>query len=187
MDRLVLARRYALRNLSGDLPLPVSATYSHHQTSPLPQLNCRPQVETPKGLLPIVAKLLEKKPSRRYRSTAKAREILKLGVPKHGALPDLTSKFSFDDSFNGDNFLDSVTLLRWKAGRSRTLSFKRTQFSWSSAGPRKPSCVWRSRRASGPYVRSHYEGDAGAESKLANWLREQMETSGDMDTMSDTK
>jgi serine/threonine protein kinase/tetratricopeptide (TPR) repeat protein len=173
--------------LTGDLPYRGRHLLSHHQTSPLPQLKQRREVQAPSGLLKLVAKLLEKKPYRRFRSASEViREIRNLGVPEPAPLNDLTVGFSFDDSYNDTAFeLPKVqpTALEGWAGPGLFHLKEPHLVDRKVAQDRLMSMAKQTLAGQGPFI-AIIEGDAGrGKSKLANWLREQVESSGDMSTM----
>ncbi|MGB0647959.1 MAG: serine/threonine-protein kinase, partial [Bradymonadia bacterium] len=173
--------------LTGDLPYRGRHLLSHHQTSPLPQLRRRADVEAPDGLLKLVARLLEKKPYRRFRSASEViRAVRELGVPSPEPLHDLDSHFLLDDSYNDFSSTSMVTpptTLKGWAGPGLFHLKEPTLVGRHEAQNRLMSMVNRTLAGQGPFI-AIIEGEAGrGKSKLANWIREQVESSGDMSTM----
>ncbi len=166
--------------LTGDLPFHGRHLLAHHQRSPLPAIKLRPGVEAPPGLVPIVERMLEKSPVRRYRSVADVREALAaLGPPPtpepFGAAPSLALSWLDDEPETEVEPLQpmrgatspAVFHLRQPpiAGREAALELLREEARAALAGE-------------GPRV-VLIEGEAGlGKSRLAAALREEVEETG---------
>ena len=113
-----------LFEIVGDLPYR-GRHLLHHQTSPLPQLKRRPEVNVPDGLLPIVAKMLEKQPATATSPLHRYCGDLALGTPTPQPLPE--ERLDFDDSYdeppNGDKSKETQKAHPPKAVRTRVNSF----------------------------------------------------------------
>ncbi len=90
--------------LTGELPFHGRHLLTHHQRTPVPPIALRPDVDAPPGLVPIVAKLLEKSPVHRFRSVADLRAALDALGPR----PDPTEFESPDDLLSMDEPLSNI-------------------------------------------------------------------------------
>ena len=92
--------------LTGDLPYHGRHLLAHHQRSPVPPIEIRPDVQVSPDIIPIVKRLLEKAPYRRYRSVTSLRRALQtLGVPSPAA-PSARRQ-------QRDSFSTTIFPMRW--------------------------------------------------------------------------
>ena len=169
--------------LTGDLPFHGRHLLAHHQRSPLPEIELRPEVEAPPELIPVVKRMLEKSPVRRYRSAAEVRVALEalgdLPAPAPLTAPASTVAFSWldDEPETVDETVEplkgpaSPALFHLRepplAGREMAKDTLRDAGQQAIAG-------------NGPRV-VLIEGEAGlGKSRLARWLREGLEEAGRM-------
>ncbi|MEE2756350.1 MAG: protein kinase [Myxococcota bacterium] len=170
--------------LTGDLPYHGRHLLAHHQRSPVPPIEIRHDVTVSPEIIPIVRRLLEKVPHRRYRSVAALRSALsELGVPSPAAplgTPPATGLFMDDE------FPDEMVTLQPISGPSgpglfhirqpqlvgrRGIQDVLTTAAEAAIAGRGPRLVM-------------LEGHAGVgKSYLGAWLREQLEESGRMRTL----
>ena len=173
--------------LTGDLPFHGRHLLAHHQRSPLPPVAIRSSVEAPAELAPIVARMLEKSPVRRFRSVADVRVALsKLGPPP--------TPLPFGQP-------PAAVSLSWLDDEPETLEEEAVRPMRGAAGPaifhlRQPPIAGREKAqqtlrnaaamavdGAGPRV-VLIEGEAGlGKSRLAGWLREGLEEGGRMRTL----
>ncbi len=169
--------------MTGDLPYHGRHLLAHHQNSPIPPIIIRPDVRVPEGLVPIVERLLEKSPVKRFRSVASLRAAMEaLGLPETsdplGAPPQTITL--------EDEYPEEAVTLQPLAGPSGPGLFHL----------RQPELVGRERaqdvlRTAAEAVLDGrgpravvIEGEAGVgKSYLAAWLREAVEEPGRMRVM----
>jgi len=169
--------------LTGDLPYHGRHLLSHHQRSPIPEIVIRPEVEVPQGLVPIVQRLLEKAPHRRFRSVATLRRALEeLGTGDHHplGLPP-TSVMTLEDEYP-----EEAITLQPLSGPSGPGLFHIRQPELVGREAAKKALLTAAEAVlddRGPRI-VLLEGEAGlGKSYLAAWLRSRLEESGRMRTL----
>ncbi|MFN3198718.1 MAG: serine/threonine-protein kinase PknK [Bradymonadia bacterium] len=169
--------------LTGERPFRGRNLLTHHQRSPLPPVSIRDEVDVPEGFVAIVERLLEKAPHARYRSAAEVRAALeRLGpLPERQRLGDPPLTLLDDSISPGSRF--ALIPARGPSGpglfhlrepplagrdRAREALEQSARLALSGSGPRVVIL----------------QGEAGlGKSRLAAWIREQVEESGHMRTL----
>ncbi|MEE2786475.1 MAG: protein kinase [Myxococcota bacterium] len=166
--------------LTGDLPYHGRHLLAHHQRSPLPPIEVRPQVELPAGLVDVAKTLLQKKPMHRFRSIAELREALEaLGLPDTPeplGMPPKTVTLE-------DEYPEEAMTLQPLSGPSGSGLFHIRQpalVGRTDAQIKLETAAQAVIEGRGPRV-VFVEGEAGVgKSYLASWLRERVEEHGQM-------
>ncbi len=172
--------------LTGDLPFHGRNLLTHHQRSPVPEMQIRSDVEAPPGLIPIVLRLLEKSPIKRFHSAAGVRRALRrLGDPPAplplGYPPESERSWLDERSMTLD--LDNLEPI------TRPLSTGLIHLQDPPLAGRVEECKLLRRAAdlvlagAGPRI-VIIEGQAGlGKSRLADGLREELAEAGKMRTL----
>ena len=169
--------------ITGDLPYHGRHLLSHHQRSPIPEIVMRPEVDIPRGIIPIVQRLLEKAPHRRFLSVStlrRALEELGVGEPMPLGMPP-TSVMSLEDEYP-----EEAATLQPLSGPSGPGLFHIRQPELVGRDAAKQALLTAAEAVlddRGPRI-VLLEGEAGlGKSYLAAWLRSRLEESGRMRTL----
>ena len=168
--------------LAGDLPYHGRHLLAHHQRSPLPALTVRDDVEAPPGLVDVVRRLMAKSPIERFRSVAELRNALAaLGpLPTPSPLGPTPMRSRLEDEGVGD---EDIRPLSGPTGPSLFHLRQPELVGRAEAQEALERAARGAISGQGPRV-VLIEGEAGlGKSRLAAWLREEMEESGLMRTM----
>ncbi len=169
--------------LTGDLPYHGRHLLAHHQRSPLPPIIVRDDVDVPRGLVDITRKLMAKSPVERFRSVAGLRDALAaLGpLPTPVPLGPAPGRSRLDD--DPPTGAEPIRPMRGPAGPA--LFHLRQPALVGREGAKQVLKVAAEAVLTGQGPRVVLiEGDAGlGKSRLAGWLREEMEEAGLMRTM----
>ena len=170
--------------LTGDLPYHGRHLLAHHQRSPVPPIEIRPDVQVSPDIIPIVKRLLEKAPYRRYRSVTSLRRALQtLGVPSPAAPLGTPPTKGF---FLDDDFPDEMVTLQPISGPSGPGLFHIRQPTLVGREAMQNTLTTAAEAAiagRGPRL-VMIEGEAGmGKSYIGAWLRERLEENGQMRTL----